>query len=347
MTPWMILLTIAALVIALFCTYLASSLNKKLNRMRKRYDYLLRGRGDVSMEELIAGFGEDLDSFKNDQKQTAQRLHHIEQWMAQTDTDQQAYINERFDTVAHDWQEQMRSTSQNLVSSMKRLDEQVFARLDAVEKNTAQSISENRTELQGGLREITNTLGRKVKKNEEDTFIRFDEMEKRIELNNKESKESVEKVQNYSQSGLQSLDSRVNEQFHLTSTEFRNQLQSMQQKTEDTIKSLEKQTLDQLATIDDRAKEALHKEGARIREQFSFAIQKTYLYRYNAFEDVVGNTSFSLVLLDEHNSGIIFTSLYSRRGSTTFAKEVRNGEAGNLSPEENYALDQILHGKSA
>ena len=55
-------------------------------------------------------------------------------------------------------------------------------------------------------------------------------------------------------------------------------------------------------------------------------IQRFALSRYNAFEDVTGEQSFSLVLLDGQNNGTVITSLLGRQNSRCFGKAIAGGQ---------------------
>ena len=49
----------------------------------------------------------------------------------------------------------------------------------------------------------------------------------------------------------------------------------------------------------------------------AFDIQKVAVKRYNVFEDVGSDQSFSVVLLNRNNDGVMLTGLYTREGTTT------------------------------
>jgi hypothetical protein len=67
------------------------------------------------------------------------------------------------------------------------------------------------------------------------------------------------------------------------------------------------------------------------------------LVRYDAFEDVGGQQSFSLAMLDALQNGIILTSVYSRSDVRVYAKAVRQGQPSHpLSEEEQQALRNAL-----
>jgi len=89
-------------------------------------------------------------------------------------------------------------------------------------------------------------------------------------------------------------------------------------------------------------------DGAERR--LSSAIQKIGLSRFDADPDLGGKVSFSLALLDEHDDGVIVTSMYRLEESRTFLREVRGGTTEHgLLPEEaralNMAMDEDLQGR--
>jgi hypothetical protein len=72
----------------------------------------------------------------------------------------------------------------------------------------------------------------------------------------------------------------------------------------------------------------------------SGAIEKMKLIRFNPFDDVGGDQSFILVLLNKENSGLLLTSLHHRSFSRIYAKAIKNGQGDNitLSKEEKSAI---------
>lgn len=75
----------------------------------------------------------------------------------------------------------------------------------------------------------------------------------------------------------------------------------------------------------------------------SDSIQKIGFHKYNAFEYVTNEMSFSLALLDSRSDGIIITSIFGRESSSTYAKEIRKGKGiQELSIEEEIALGRAL-----
>ena len=75
------------------------------------------------------------------------------------------------------------------------------------------------------------------------------------------------------------------------------------------------------------------------------AYQKAGLVKYDAFREMSGKLSYALALLDQNDNGVIVTSMYSREGCYSYAKEIVRGESAiNLSEEEKEALDSAING---
>jgi len=73
-------------------------------------------------------------------------------------------------------------------------------------------------------------------------------------------------------------------------------------------------------------------------------IQKIGLFRYNPFDDLGSDQSFSLSILDSTNSGVILTSLHHRNFTRIYAKPIKNGEGDSitLSKEEKSAIVKAI-----
>jgi hypothetical protein len=75
-------------------------------------------------------------------------------------------------------------------------------------------------------------------------------------------------------------------------------------------------------------------------------IQHFGLVRYDAYGDVSGQQSFSLVVLDEDKNGAVLSSLFSRSDSRCYGKAVVNGVPEQLlTDEEQRAFDIALSEK--
>jgi hypothetical protein len=69
-------------------------------------------------------------------------------------------------------------------------------------------------------------------------------------------------------------------------------------------------------------------------------IQKVGIVRYNAFDNVGSDLSFSIALLDSNDDGVVLSGLYSRESSSTYAKPISSGNSKYvLSAEEIKAID--------
>lgn len=73
-------------------------------------------------------------------------------------------------------------------------------------------------------------------------------------------------------------------------------------------------------------------------------IQKIKLLRYNPYEDVGGDQSFTIALLDGRKNGIVITSMHTRSGTRVFAKQVLEGKSGkhHFSKEEEQVITEDL-----
>ena len=93
-----------------------------------------------------------------------------------------------------------------------------------------------------------------------------------------------------------------------------------------------------LRSADSVMKDLLNQQN-KISETLEKSIQKVGIVRFNPFGDTGGNQSFSLSLLDQQDSGLIISSLYTREGVRVFLKPVKKGVSEyNLSKEEQEAI---------
>ncbi len=70
------------------------------------------------------------------------------------------------------------------------------------------------------------------------------------------------------------------------------------------------------------------------------AFQKVGLIKYDAFNQMGGQLSFSLALLNENNDGFILNSVHSSEGCYSYTKEIKGGTSSiSLGAEEQQALD--------
>jgi transcriptional antiterminator Rof (Rho-off) len=89
--------------------------------------------------------------------------------------------------------------------------------------------------------------------------------------------------------------------------------------------------------------EAMTNEYQKLSSITALSLQKISMVRFNPFGDVGGDQSFSLAMLDGHDSGLILTSIHGRGGTRVYAKPVDLGKSKySLSSEEKKALSQAI-----
>jgi hypothetical protein len=77
----------------------------------------------------------------------------------------------------------------------------------------------------------------------------------------------------------------------------------------------------------------------QLQTQTKTALQGVGFLKYDAFEDIRGQQSFSLCLLDAHQNGLILTSIAGRNDYRGYAKPVKAGSCElAMSDEEKQAL---------
>ena len=90
-----------------------------------------------------------------------------------------------------------------------------------------------------------------------------------------------------------------------------------------------------LKSVTDRNK----KDIRILYKRMETTYQKMGLVKYDAFNHIGGQLSFSLALLDENNNGFIINYVHSTEGCYSYTKEIKNGESAlTLGKEEAEAL---------
>lgn len=111
-------------------------------------------------------------------------------------------------------------------------------------------------------------------------------------------------------------------------------------------KTLEKSILDKFDELDDMSS-IVKKNSNDIKKLFSDVkreYQKVGIVRYDAFNEMGGNLSFALTLLDGNNSGFILNAMHSREGCYTYIKEIVRGESYiELAEEEAQSLEKAIY----
>lgn len=78
----------------------------------------------------------------------------------------------------------------------------------------------------------------------------------------------------------------------------------------------------------------------QLQNDFMKSIQNIGIVRFNPFKETGGNQSFAIALLDQHKTGVVISSLYSRERINVFAKPIEHGNSTfQLSKEEQQAIE--------
>ena len=97
----------------------------------------------------------------------------------------------------------------------------------------------------------------------------------------------------------------------------------------------------QIKKLEDQGKniEKIYGEIEKLNKISATCFQKIGVIRFNPFQEVGGDQSFSVALLDAQNNGFVITGLYTREGNRIFAKPIENGQSKYLlSGEEKEAI---------
>lgn len=85
------------------------------------------------------------------------------------------------------------------------------------------------------------------------------------------------------------------------------------------------------------------KDIRNLYKRLETVYQKLGLVKYDAFNQMGGQLSFSLALLDENNNGFIINSVHSTEGCYSYTKEIKNGTCAiSLGTEEAEALAMAM-----
>jgi len=78
-----------------------------------------------------------------------------------------------------------------------------------------------------------------------------------------------------------------------------------------------------------------------LAKQQLLCLQRVGVVRFDAFEEVGGEQSFAVVVLDSERNGFALSSVYSRSDVRVYAKHISNGQPSHpLTKEEERALSQ-------
>lgn len=113
-------------------------------------------------------------------------------------------------------------------------------------------------------------------------------------------------------------------------------------------KSLEETIITRFRQVDDLKvnQELQGKDIEALKANILKTYQKFGLVKYDAFNEMGGQLSFSLAMLDKKNNGFLLNTVHNREGSYTYIKEIFDGKSEiNLSEEEEKALNKAVNAK--
>jgi len=108
----------------------------------------------------------------------------------------------------------------------------------------------------------------------------------------------------------------------------------------------------ELARVVAEMEETLQAETARsaariaaAEDRLDFAVSKTAVLRFDAFNETSGRQSSTVALLDDLDNGVVITAILQREQARVYAKPIVGGRSAlELSPEELAAMDQARRG---
>ncbi|MDD4409596.1 MAG: DUF4446 family protein [Candidatus Pacebacteria bacterium] len=97
--------------------------------------------------------------------------------------------------------------------------------------------------------------------------------------------------------------------------------------------------------------EKLEKRMSELEERLSQDEEKSNLFfekfeliRYNPFNEVGGDQSFSLAFMNNEDDGFVFTSIYTKDGNRLYAKPIKKGSSSyQLSEEEEDIVKKLVN----
>jgi hypothetical protein len=89
--------------------------------------------------------------------------------------------------------------------------------------------------------------------------------------------------------------------------------------------------------------EHFERRMGEVEQRIDGCVAYRSLVRYDAYNELSGQQSSSVALLDAHKSGVVLSSIVHRDQARIYVKQLHEGQAAHeLSPEEQEAVDQAL-----
>ena len=95
--------------------------------------------------------------------------------------------------------------------------------------------------------------------------------------------------------------------------------------------------------LEEKIKEAFSKIKD-LENTSEITIQKVGVVRFNPFDNIGGNQSFVIALLDGKNNGFLISSLFVEDGNRVYAKTIKQGKSDYaLSKDEDEAIKKAIN----
>ncbi len=113
--------------------------------------------------------------------------------------------------------------------------------------------------------------------------------------------------------------------------------------------NLEKMLQEQVLTIEYISDQlvTLNKNYTHLHKKANGSLQKIGFVRFNAFENIGGDQSFALAMINNDNNGILISSIVGRNDCRVYSKLIENGKTPrNTLPEEELAIKTAIQNTS-
>ena len=89
--------------------------------------------------------------------------------------------------------------------------------------------------------------------------------------------------------------------------------------------------------------ERIVEENKRLRKFVQKTLVRVAMVRFRAFEDMGGDLSYAVAMLDANNDGLIFSSIFARADSRSYIKPIKGGHSEYpLTDEEKGVLREAM-----
>lgn len=84
-------------------------------------------------------------------------------------------------------------------------------------------------------------------------------------------------------------------------------------------------------------------ENQRLDALAKKSLTRVAVVRFRAFDNMGGDLSYAVAMLDAHNNGVVFSSIFDRDASRSYAKPIESGKSSyKLTEEEQQALAEAM-----